>query len=395
MRLLFVASRFPFPPLRGDQLRAWQQLRFLAPRHAITLLAPEPPSQEALRAVDGLGLERLVTPRPGPASLHAFLAGLARGLPAQSAWPSSPALSRRLSELLAQRRHDLVHVQLARLEPAVPLRPGLPVVVDFVDALSANMRRRAARDRGPGAWAARLEAGRLARLERAICGRREMVTVVSEADRAALGDFANLRINPNGVDLEAFRPGPWPRPERVVLSGNQGYFPNVDAGLWFAREVWPRLRACRPSAELVIAGDRPARALRRLASEGRGIRVTGRVPDLGAEIGGARAAVAPLRAGSGQQLKVLEALACATPVVASPLALAGLPAEDRAGVLVAETADGFATHVQSLLADPPLARALGLRGRENAERHWSWASSVALLEAGYEELLGRRASTEA
>ncbi len=395
MRLLFVASRFPFPPLRGDQLRAWQQLRVLARRHSVTLLAPAPPSDEAARAVDDLVPERLRAPSPGWATLAGLVAGLARGLPAQSAWPSSPALARRLRGLLAERRHDLVHVQLARLEPALPLRPGVPVVVDLVDALSANMRRRGARDRGPAAWAARLEAGRLERLEQAICARRDLVTVVSESDRAALGDFASLRINPNGVDLEAFRSGPWPRAERVILSGNQGYFPNVDAALWFARAVWPRVRQARPSAELVIAGDRPARAVQGLASVAQGIRVTGRVPDLGAEIGRARAAVAPLRAGSGQQLKVLEALACATPVVASPLAAAGLPAEARDGVLLAETAEDFATRLRAVLADPEEARALGLRGRENAERHWSWAGSVARLEAGYEELMARRSSTEA
>lgn len=395
MRLLFVAGRFPFPPLRGDQSRAWQQLRALAPRHPVTLLAPSPPSLGAARAVDGLGLERLEAAAPGPAALAGLVAGWLRGLPAQSAWPSSPALKRQLRGLLAQRRHDLVHVQLARLEPAVPLGSGLPVAVDLVDALSANMRRRAERDRGPGAWAARLEGGRLERLERAICARRELVTVVSEADRAALGDFASLRINPNGVDLEVFQPAPWPRPERVVLSGNQGYFPNVDAALWLAREIWPRLRRARPSAELVIAGDRPARAVRDLASAAQGIRVTGHVADLGAEIGAARVAVAPLRAGSGQQLKVLEALACATPVVASPLAVVGLPAGARDGVLLAETAEELATGLQTLLADAQRARALGLQGRENVARHWSWTASVARLEADYEELLARRARTEA
>ncbi len=395
MRLLFVASRFPHPPLRGDQLRAWQQLRWLCRRHAVTLVAPRPPSSEAACAVDGLGLERLVAPGPGPAQLAGLVAGLARGLPVQSAWPSSPGLARLLAGLLAQRRHDLVHVQLARLEPALPARPGRPVVVDLVDALSANMRRRAGRDRGPGGWVARLEAGRLARLERAICARRELVTVVSEADRAALGDFCSLRVNPNGVDPAAFRPGAWPRPERVVLSGNLGYFPNVDAALWLVRSAWPLVLARRPGAELVLAGDRPARVVRALAASSRGVRVTGRVPDLADEIGRARVAVAPLRSGSGQQLKVLEALACATPVVASELAVAGLPADGRDGVQVAASAEELAARLEALLADPAGAEALGRAGRASVERRWTWEASVARLEAAYGELLERRSSTEA
>lgn len=394
MRLLFVAGRFPFPPLRGDQARAWQQLRWLAARHTITLVAPRAPSRASARAVDGLGLERVVAPGPRPTQLTGFLAGLARGLPAQSAWPSSPALSRLLGHLLGQRRHDLVHVQLARLEPALPPQLALPVVVDLTDALSANMRRRAERDRGPGGWAARLESVRLARLERAICSRRDLVTVVSEADRAALGDFPSLRLNPNGVDPEAFGPAPWPRPERAILSGNLGYFPNVDAAVWLAREVWPRVRAQRPAAELVLAGDRPARLVRALARPGSGIHVTGRVPDLAAEIGRARVAVAPLRAGSGQQLKVLEALACATPVVAMPLAAAGLPGDTRQGLLVADSAEDLAVRLQELLSDPARAEALGRAGRDNVTQRWSWAASVAQLEAAYEELLARRSSTE-
>lgn len=391
MRLLFVASRFPYPPWRGDQARAYHQVRCLAGRHRVTLLAPAPRDADvaALDPLRALGVDVRLAPcnllRRGLSVARGWLAGL----PAQAGWTATPPLRRLLAELLAERRHDLLHVQLARAAAGLPARPGLPVLVDLIDALSANMARRVARERRPW-WrlAARLEQRRLARLERALCARVGLATVVSEDDRQALAAGTNVVVNANGVDVATFCPGGDPRlPERLVFGGNLGYFPNIDALELLIRDVLPRVWRRRPGVRLDIVGARPGAAVRRLAAREARVALIGEVPALAPYLARARVALAPLRAGSGQLFKVIEALACATPVVATPRALAGLDEAVRAGARAAEEPAGLAEAIVELLEDEALAARLGAQGRAAVVARHSWEQVVGELERLYERLL--------
>lgn len=391
MRLLFVASRFPYPPWRGDQARAYHQVRCLAVRHRVTLLAPAPRDAEvaALDPLRALGVDVRLAPcnllRRGLSVARGWVAGL----PAQAGWTATPPLRRLLAELLAERRHDLLHVQLARAAAGLPARPGLPVLVDLIDALSVNMARRVARERRPW-WrlAARLEQRRLARLERALCARVGLATVVSEDDRQALAAGANVVVNANGVDVATFRPGGDARlPERLVFGGNLGYFPNIDALELLIRDVLPRVWRRRPGVRLDIVGARPGADVRRLAAREARVALIGEVPALAPYLARARVALAPLRAGSGQLFKVIEALACATPVVATPRALAGLDEAVRAGARAAEEPAGLADAIVELLEDEALAARLGAQGRAAVVARHSWEQVVGELERLYERLL--------
>jgi sugar transferase (PEP-CTERM/EpsH1 system associated) len=384
VRILFVAARFPSPARQGFQVRAHHQLRLLAPRHRITLVAfaPVEPSRAA-HADLARHCEEIVTV---PLGRTEMLTALARGVlsdrPLQTALYETPAMRNALEGLLAERRHDVVHVQLARMARHVE-GTTLPVVVDLIDALSLNMERRAARDVGPARFAAALEAKRLRRYEQWLCRTFAHATVVSRVDRDAIGDFANLTINPNGVELERF---PFRATERqgarIAFTGNLGYFPNVDAVEWFAKEVLPRVRRARPDATFIAAGTRPHRRVRSLA-DGGAIIVQEDVPDVGTVLAGATVAVAPMHAGSGQPLKILEAMACGTPVVATSIAASGLDAEPGRHLLVGDDAESFAAAVVRVLAEPDLARSLAEEARRLMEARYTWEQSVATLESIY------------
>ncbi len=384
MRILYVAARFPSPARQGFQVRAHHQIRLLAARHRITLVAfaPREPSRAA-RAELAPHCEDVVTVPLGRAEM---LAGLARGVlsdrPLQTALYETPAMRRTVAGILAERRHDVVHVQLARMARHCEGAP-LPVVVDLIDALSLNMERRARRDPGPARFAAAFEAKRLRRYEQWLCRTFAHATVVSAIDRAAIGDFPNLSINPNGVDLEPAAPRPAPTPDCIALTGNLGYFPNVDAAEWFVREVLPRIRHARPSARFVVAGTRPHRRVRALERADGAVVVEGDVPDLRAVLRRAAVAVAPMHAGSGQPLKILEAMACGTPVVATSLAASGLDVQPEHDLLVGDDPATFAEQVLRVLASADLARTLAANARRLVEERFTWERSVAQLEAIY------------
>jgi sugar transferase (PEP-CTERM/EpsH1 system associated) len=396
LSILFVTARFPLPLFSGDRARAFHQLHWLARRHRVTLVTFADPTcgprahEPLLRA--GVRIVTIPLTRSGAAmrlAANAFSA-----LPLQAALYRSARARDTIRALVAAEHFDLAHVQLARTVPLVDASLGLPRVVDLIDALSLNMQRRAAHDRGWTRWAARIDAGRLQQYERDICQEVEAALVVAAADRAAIGPYPSIAINPNGVDLGAFpyMPAQGARdPLRLVFSGNLGYFPNVDAVRWLANEVLPRVWRHEPDARLTIVGARPNHRIHALARRDARVEVRGDVDRVHPWLAGARVAVAPMRAGSGQLLKVLEAMASGTPVATTRRGLSGIDATPGEHLLVADDPEGFAAHVLTLLRDDRLAARMAASARQVVERLYTWERSVADLERIYERVLARPA----
>ncbi|HET9795991.1 MAG TPA: glycosyltransferase, partial [Thermoanaerobaculia bacterium] len=254
--------------------------------------------------------------------------------------------------------------------------------------------RRFRRDSGFLRWAAYAEWKRMARYEREISRTWEHVTVVSPVDRGAIGDFPRLTVDPNGVDLGEFPFRPDGRaPATIAFTGNLGYFPNVDAITWFGREILPAVRREIPEAVFAVSGARPARAIRSLAAAG-ALRLEGDVDRIEETLGGASVAVAPMRAGSGQLLKILEAMASGVPVVATPLAASAFDFVAGRELLVAEDAGAFASAVARLLRDPGEAQAMAKRARKTVEERYGWERSVGELERIYASVVSRPAGSE-
>jgi sugar transferase (PEP-CTERM/EpsH1 system associated) len=391
MNVLFVTTRFPAPPWRGDQVRAYHHLRLLGRRHRITLAALvwRPPTAAARTEIEGFGVRVEIVPlglAGGVGSIARVLAGDRR--PLQVLLYARARAAARIARLMAAEPFDVAHLQLVRAAPYLPEPPGPPAVVDLVDALSANMRLRARLERGPVGPIAAWESARLRRFETALLARAAACLVVTEAEREAVGGAA--RVVPNGVDAEAFPYREGERtPGRIVFAGNLGYFPNVDAARWLATDIFPRIRAEVPGAELRLIGARPASALRRLAAAP-GVSLAASVPAMAPELGSAAVAVIPMRAGTGVQNKVLEAMAAGAPVVTTPRAAAALAGRDGEHFLVAEDAAGLASATVALLRDPPRARALARAARALVERRYRWEGSADGVEAAWEA--ARRAS---
>jgi glycosyltransferase involved in cell wall biosynthesis len=246
--------------------------------------------------------------------------------------------------------------------------------------LQLRYERHVGVERPPLRWVYREELRRIRRYETHVASAFDHLTVVSEVDRRYLPS-RNVTVVPLGVDADVFRPLPAlrrPAPT-VVFSGRLGYAPNADAAVWLVEEILPRIHAARPDVQLVLAGADPSAPVRALARRP-GVVLTGRVSSMPHALNVATVAVAPLRSGSGMQNKVLEAMACALPVVTTHRAFEGIQGQPGRDLIVADSPTQIADAVVALLADPARAESIGQAARETVRRHHSWEASAARLE---------------
>jgi polysaccharide biosynthesis protein PslH len=354
VRVLVISARFPEAGQKGDQSRAFSFITHLARRHEVAVLSAACGSTgeavAALRAVADVEVAAAGRARRGVASLGSLL----RLRPAQVGW-MMPAGAWR-SAVARARQADVVLVNTSRsLRGPVPA----PLVLDHVDALSLNMRRRAGGPEPlPVRAAARLEAVLMRRWERRAAGWCVSQVATAPEDASYLPPEPRCEVIPVGWDGDLTPDDGAGRDLDVVLSGNMRYPPNRDAAAWFAGEILPAIRRRRPGTSALIVG-REASSLRLT-----GVEVASDVPDLPAYLRRAKVAIAPLRIGTGSPYKVLEAAASGAAVVATPWA-----AESFGMTAAGPGAEDLAGRAVELLEDEAVRAEQVRAGLEVASRH--------------------------
>jgi glycosyltransferase involved in cell wall biosynthesis len=406
-------------------VRPWQFLRALRARgHRITVVAPIAGRAEAadMARLEADGLPSLGRRQGRAARLVGMGRAWADGRPLQAGYAHSPALAADIAAELDRAEaagdpYDLAHVEHLRGSVyALGLAGRLPLVWDSVDCITSLFEQ--ARERAASLsarWMPVLELARTRAEEGRLALAMPRILVTSESDRAALMALALRRLRldarapgiggqepvlpritviPNGTDLEGFRPPDRPRePDSLVFSGKLSYHANVAAAAFLVQSIMPLIWLERPALRLILAGAEPSRSLRAWAAAEPRIELTGKVEDLGAVLASASVAVAPMVYGVGIQNKVLEAMACATPVVATSRVLSGLSAEPGRDLLVGETAEALAQQILLLFDQPAQAAAIGEAGRRFVERHHGWDAAAAALEQSYREAIADWAGT--
>lgn len=376
MKVLYLCHRVPYPPNRGDRITTNMQLRRLRERHEVTCLtfSTEPGDRASIAVLEAEGIRVIAEPFHERARKWGAIPWLLTNTPMTLRCFRSPALTRAAREL----ERSGLDLAVAYSSCMAPFVEGLrvPRVMVFGDLDSEKWLQYASEDRGPMRWVYAREARTLLEFEKNVARSFDVSTVVSEAEAETFERKTGVKpeIVGNGVDLTRFRPrADVPRvPGLVVFTGIMDYRPNVDGCLRFARQILPRIRSEVPDARFRIVGARPSKEI--LALAGGPVEVTGPVPETADHLCQASVAVAPLRLGRGLQNKVLEALACGTPLVASSNASAGIARHARAGrdLVVADSDEEFAWAVVSLLSDPVLAATMGGAGRRLVEQHFAW-----------------------
>ncbi len=377
-RILFVCPRYPYPPLRGDQVRSYNLIRVLSRRAEITVLCFGSGPQLPDAAVEVRG----VRPRIGGRAL-ANLRHPRADLPGQVRLHLDAGMERALGEELDRLDPDVVHLTLARMGPYMPSAGSAHRHLDLTDSLSMNMATRA---RGAPLLARaplRLEAWTMRRYEAGLVASADSCSVVSAADRAVSG-LGGAVVIPNGVDRDAFPfVEPSERRPRALFFGNLGYFHNVEPATYLARRVAPLLCAANPEAELRIVGARPGRAVRQLADLN-GVSVAADVVEMASELHGAAVSILPSFSGSGIKNKVLESFCAGLPVIANRLGVQGVEgAEAGVHYIAAEAPAAMAEAALWLFDDPAARLRLARAAGELIEARYTWGAQGDRLAALY------------
>ncbi len=370
MRLLWIATKAPWPPRDGGRLLLAESLAALAARGVrTTLVAPvarsaKTATQEALAAVC---VPRLVALRPRSRAFAALSAALTQR-PFSLSRHARPELQREVARELAAGPFDLVVAeQLQAFAQSAPARrAGVPRILRAQNVESDLWRQLGEASRGLARPLLLREAARLAGAERAALASADLTIALSAADGERLRALA-----PEHARVEVIAPpfpGELPSAGQrlsgappLVLFGSAGWEPNRRAEQRFVDEAWPRVRAVSPAASLHWFGGLGAGGGRRPARPGVFLY---RAPEASAEAFSPGAIlVLPLDIASGVRMRVLEAWARGVALVASPAAASGLGASDGRELLLARNAEEFAVAIDRLATIPGLAERLIAGGR--------------------------------
>lgn len=393
--LLFLTQRIPYPPTKGEKIRTLQILHHLRRSYDVHLgcLVDDPRDVEHIPTIRAFCADSHFALLDRRRARIACLRGLLTGEALSVTFYHDRGLAAWTRRVLEEVRPEAIFVCSSNMAPYVLDRRGRErvCVVDLADVDSEKWRAYAAHGRLPMRFVHAREAARTAVLEARIARECDWSTFVS-AEEAAL--FASLvpdraeriRAVGSGVDHAYFDPAlEFPplydvAPRNYVFTGTMDYPPNVDAVIWFARNILPVIRRTDPDARFHVVGSSPSPEVARLA-EIAGVFVTGRVADVRPYVAHATACVAPMRIARGIQNKVLEAMAMARPVVVTRDALTGIDAAPGREVLLADDPDEFAA--ACLAAARPESVAIGQAARRRVLEDYVWAERLR----GFDELL--------
>jgi polysaccharide biosynthesis protein PslH len=399
MKILFLATKPPWPPIDGGRLLMFTTLEDLAARgHRVTLVAPtpDPPEQVALvRQALAPFCEPILVPSRPKAPLPALLRSRLGGRPLSIERHRHAAVSRQVAALLEREDFDLLHgEQLQAFYAAeAAFERGLPVVLRAQNVESDLWRgtARATSWRSPWHWLGRSEARRLARWEGRAVSRAAVTVALTEEDgerlRELSGGAGEVRVIP--VPFPAELPpavGPLPGTPAVVVLGSAGWLPNRDGVEWLVESLWPTVREKLPEARLHLygePGDWPERypfpeiTFHPSPKDSRTVFAPGSI------------LLVPLRIASGVRMKILEAWSRGIPVVATPVAASGLGAVDGRELTVVADGAALAAALERLATEPEHRAALVAAGRTALRQRHDRAGAVEALLEVYAGLLSR------
>ncbi|MFZ0427233.1 MAG: glycosyltransferase [Acidobacteriota bacterium] len=361
MQILFLSRWFPAPPDNGSKLRVYSLLRGLAEEHEVTLLSfiDHPDEGRDSQQLEPWCREvKTILRKPFEPYSRRAITGLLSPVPRSVVDTFSPEMAHAIREEVANRKFDLVIASQEGTAVYARCFEGIPALFEEVEIAVLYERQSRAenilsRSRHYLTWLKQKH--HLARM----LGSFRACTVVSDQEQALLSSqipgLPHVEVIPNCVSLSDYRvPAEPPRRKRLIFTGSFRYEPNHEAMCWFVREVYPQVRQRVPDVELLITGDPAGLTL----PPEPGVTLAGHVPDVRPLVAESSVSLAPIHVGGGTRLKILEAMALGTPVIATPKGAEGLRVVSGRDLLIADTPEQFIEATVRVLTDASLRRRL-------------------------------------
>jgi len=384
MRILFLTHRVPYPPNKGDKLRAFNILKHLSRRHLVHL---------ACLSEDRSDLEyRDELTKYAQEIDVVFMSALWRRFksafylfskrPLTLPHFYSQSLAAKIKKAMDKERFDLIYIYSSCMAQYVLEDKKTRKIMDFIDVDSDKWYQYSQFARFPLNIIYGLEGAKLRRYEEKIAANVEKCIAVSNEEIGLFKSFLpkeKLLAISNGVDFEYFKPGNngYER-NRLIFTGAMDYFANVDAVLYFYRAIFPLIRKQVPGTRLFIVGANPSKEVQALARD-RDVTVTGFVEDIRPYLERSSVCVAPLRIGRGIRNKILEAMSMGVPVVTMTRALFGIDAMPERDIFIADEPEQFAKKTINLLKDNELRQKTSKNSRKLIQEKFDWGISLDKL----------------
>jgi glycosyltransferase involved in cell wall biosynthesis len=380
-KLLIVLSRFPYPLEKGDKLRAYYQIRALSVHYRIFLfcLSEENVNQSQVDHISDY-CEKIIWEKLTKRGIYFRLILNSFGsLPFQVAYFNSASAKSKLMQLVDIIQPDHIYCQLIRTTELIKNYHVCPKTLDFMDALSIGMERRASRVKGIMKMLFREEAKRLREYERRIFNYFENHLIISKQDLYHIShpEQKNIVVVPNGIDEYFFEKNTVAKEYDLVFVGNLSYAPNIEAATFLIKELLPRL----PNRNLLLAGATPTSEILKLAKENKNVFVSGWTEDIRDSYRKGRIFIAPMFIGTGMQNKLLEAMALGTPCITTSLANNAIQAENKVHLLVADNINNMTEAIENLEKDETLKEHLIEHARKFVKENYTWEKSAKQIHA--------------
>jgi polysaccharide biosynthesis protein PslH len=387
MKILYLSQRLPFPPDRGDRIVVYNHLRHLSRTHKLYAASPADPAiaRTGNPEFPGGGVGLATAAHSGVNSSLGILRAFRLGQPLTLGFYWNSKLMSSISRIVDSWQPDVAIAFSSSMAQYLEPFDHLARIIHFCDLDSQKWADLATRSSGFKRLVFQREARLLLKYERRIanCFSASCVVTQHEAElfRSLIPDRPVCVIE-NGVDSGYFQAIPRKTGSvEFTFVGVMDYPPNIEAVVFFAKDVWPLIRRELPNANFTVVGSRPTKDVLKLGNIP-GVAVTGPVPDVRPYLAKSSLVVVPLAIARGIQNKVLEAMAAGIPVLASPVAAAGLPQDGRVLINIVERdAEMFAALAVQIIRNRECAEQKARAAKRFVARHYSWEEKVRNFES--------------
>lgn len=377
-KILVLTPRFPYPVIGGDRLRIYKICEYLSKYFDLTLLSLCEKKEEINMDVnDGVFKEihRIYLPRF--ISYLNTIISVPTSTPLQVAYYKSYKYKKKLEELLP--KHDAVFAHLIRTGDYIKNKDTVKIL-EMTDAISLNYKRvRQNSITNFRSFVYSIEQKRLEHYEKSMSEHFDLLSLISSIDKEFLfKDKMNVKIYGNGVDTNLL---PFYKREiqeenvNLIFIGNMHSLQNMDAVLWFAKCILPKINVKGKNVILKVIG-RIKEADEIKLSKYSNVKIIGAVNNVADASLDGHIGICPIRLGAGVQNKILEYMALGLPCITSSVGYEGIGASNKENILIADTIDEYNHEINALVSDKKYYNFIAINARNFVESKYSWSAKL-------------------